>query len=670
MSQEFVEVKITGWSYKGFKTPDVSIKIEDDIDGKRNFTLYQMLSGEGKTTTLQLLRNSFYDINTKLNKSEIKNIIEAIKSDNNEVSEGIFEVKFKLNNKINYRIIVTYDYINNEVEYETIKGDETGHEDGLILPDSISRFVTPEFIHITFFDLELTDGLFEAQRQQTDKIIKKLCKLDYLDEISNSLENFLKEFRKKNKGTLKDTELQKREKDLEKIKKHYKAVMDKSEKQYEKKSSLKKRIKDLKDKREKIIKENKDLTDKIKHVTENLENKNAALREAFQESFNFIKNPLAINQQVYQELISFENNLTKKGIPKSVGESFFLELTKSKECLCGNEMTKNMIENIKKNKHMFLEEENLSIINPIKASISNFENTENYNPDEVFDSLIKHERSISIARNEFNQTTQSSDNEELNNLSVSLDRANRDLEETVNWIENTFEKPYNPMHPHDTECKKTLEKKITDIEEEINKRSGALKESKKITKLKNWLKDIQTVSLQEISKSIIEDINKEVKRVLPLEEIYVESIKNKITLKKLDGSSREKASRGQMARIAYLFLINLLNRPNLKFPFIVDSPVTTFDRIGRSEIARGLVKDHSGQYIGFIFDTEREHFSEVLEKELSNNINLITVFNKSEAANHMTNLAETHNVDVEKFDNGVVSYDKNFFNEFSGVKEN
>ena len=56
-------------------------------------TLYQMLSGEGKTTTLQLLRNSFYDINTKLNKSEIKNIIEAIKSDNNEVSEGIFEVK-------------------------------------------------------------------------------------------------------------------------------------------------------------------------------------------------------------------------------------------------------------------------------------------------------------------------------------------------------------------------------------------------------------------------------------------------------------------------------------------------------------------------------------------------------------------------------------------------
>ena len=68
MSKDFTEVKITGWSYKGFKTPDVEIKIEDNAEGNRNFTLYQMLSGEGKTTTLKLLRNSFYDINKELNK--------------------------------------------------------------------------------------------------------------------------------------------------------------------------------------------------------------------------------------------------------------------------------------------------------------------------------------------------------------------------------------------------------------------------------------------------------------------------------------------------------------------------------------------------------------------------------------------------------------------------
>ena len=524
MSEELTELKITGWSYKGFKTPDVNIKIEDNIDGKRNFTLYQMLSGEGKTTTLKLLRNSFYDINTKLNDTEIKNLIEEIKTDDNEINEGVFEVQFKLNNKTNYRITVTYDYINNEVEYVTNKGDDSGFEEGLLLPETIAKFITPEFINITFFDLELTDGLFEAQRQQTDKIIKKLCKIDYLDDIANSLESFLKSFRKKNQGKLKAPDLQKREKDLEKTQKWYLKVIEKSEKQYEQRSSLKKKIKQLNEKIEKIKKEDKDLTDKIKYLTENLENKNSNLRDAFDKSYNYLKNPMITNNQICEELVNFEDNLTKKGIPKSVGESFFLELSKSNECLCGHEMTEEMKKNIEKNKHIFLEEENLSIINPIKASINNFDKNEKYEPDVIFNSLIKHEREVNIAKNELDQSTKGSENEELRNLSVNHDRAIRDLENIENWITNIFEKPYSPRDPIDTECKKSLEKKILQLENEINERSDALTESKKINLLKEWLKDIQKKSLDEISISIIEDINKEVKRVLPLEEIYVESI--------------------------------------------------------------------------------------------------------------------------------------------------
>ena len=93
------------------------------------------------------------------------------------------------------------------------------------------------------------------------------------------------------------------------------------------------------------------------------------------------------------------------------------------------------------------------------------------------------------------------------------------------------------------------------------------------------------------------------------------------------------------------------------------------DAIGRSEIAKGLVKDHTGQYIGFIFDVEKEEFAEVLQKELSNNINLITVFNKSEASQHMLQLAETNRIDTNEFENGVVAYNEKFFQEFTGVKK-
>ena len=61
---------------------------------------------------------------------------------------------------------------------------------------------------------------------------------------------------------------------------------------------------------------------------------------------------------------------------------------------------------------------------------------------------------------------------------------------------------------------------------------------------------------------MVEKINKEIPRVMPFEKIFVKDIKDKITLGKDSGSA------SQQARIAYLFLIKLLDRPNLNFPFM------------------------------------------------------------------------------------------------------
>jgi hypothetical protein len=329
-------------------------------------------------------------------------------------------------------------------------------------------------------------------------------------------------------------------------------------------------------------------------------------------------------------------------------------------------MTPEMQANIKDNKKLYLDEENIAIVNPIKTAIKGYENIENI--DDIFQNLIKYERETKIAKNEFDQIYENTDDETLKKLANDKANSTLELQEIENWLKNIYNKPYNPQDPPNTESFKTLQRRISDIEEDINKRSKAVTESKKINKLKQWITEIQKDSLDKISEKIIEDINKEVKRVLPLEEIYVESIKNKITLITPDGTKRSGESRGQMARIAYLFLINLLNKSNLKFPLVVDSPVTALDAIGRSEIAKGLIKDHSGQYIGFVFDVEKEQFAEILQKELNNNINLITVFNKSEASQHMIDLADKYKIDIYEFEAGVVAYDHEFFNNFIGSK--
>ena len=364
---------------------------------------------------------------------------------------------------------------------------------------------------------------------------------------------------------------------------------------------------------------------------------------------------MSINKEIKSELELFEKNLTKKEFQKEL-EKLLDEIIESAECLCGNHMTPEMQENIKESKKLFLDEENIAILNPIKTAIKNFEATGNY--EKISDDLISFEREVKIAKNTFDQVYQNTDDEMFNELAQKKAKLDQELEEVEYWLKNVFDQPYNPLEPPMTESKKTLERRINDLTEDVNKRSKAVTESRKINQLKGWLEDIQAVSLDKISKKIIEDINKEEKS-FTFEEIYVKSIKDKITLETPEGNQRSGASRGQMARIAYLFLINLLNRSNLKFPLIVDSPVTALDAIGRSEIAKGLVKDHTGQYIGFIFDVEKEQFAEVLQKELSNNINLITVFNKSEASQHMLQLAETNRIDTNEFENGVVAYNEN-----------
>lgn len=666
MNSEALELKITGWKYSGFKVPNVEVKIEDP-GGKRYFTLYQMLSGEGKTTTLNLLRNSFYDINKKLNATEIKAYIDSVRTDDNTIDQGIFEVNFKINNKTNYRVSVNFDYINNKISYTTNQGDRSGYQEGLILPESISRFITPEFIDISFFDLEFTESLYVAQKQQTDRIIKKLCKLDYLDEVAKNLEIFLKEFRKKNQGKLASKDLEQDEMRSERLKKHFEEVEIKAQKQKDKRANLNKKIKDIKLQMEKIKNEKLDIKNKINKAKENLDLKNESLRESFELAFHSLKNPMTINNDLKNELLEFENNLTKKRIPKGVGEAFFDELIDSNECLCGHTMTNEMKSKIKESKNLYLDEENIAILNPIKTSIKNFEGTQNV--DEVFKNIIKFEREVNIAKNQYNSVYENTEDEKFNKYATESNEIEKELEKIDDWMKN-YEKPFSPNDPVDTECKKTLEKRIYELEESINKRSKAVEESRKIKLLKEWLEEIQINSLNKISKKIIEDINKEVKRVLPLEPIYVSNIKDKITLETEEGRSRSRASAGQMARIAYLFLINLLNKSNLKFPLIVDSPVTALDGIGRKEIAEGLVKDHQGQYIGFIFDVEKQKFSEILEEKLKSNINLITVFNKSEASQHMTDLAIAHKINTDEFDNGVVSYNPEFFNKFEGVKTN
>ena len=215
----------------------------------------------------------------------------------------------------------------------------------------------------------------------------------------------------------------------------------------------------------------------------------------------------------------------------------------------------------------------------------------------------------------------------------------------------------------ETESKKSLEKQLKNIKTEIEEATDTVDLGRKIELIKKYLFEIKKESLKEISNNIIDKINDEVPRLLKYEPIYVKSIKDKITFKDRSG-----ASQGQKVRITYLFLISLLNRSALKFPFIVDSPVTAIDDLSREEVAKSLSSYIDSQYIAFLLPPERNDFADVLEDQLNNNINLIVAFPKNNFTQNLIDQANEfpENTEIGKWSNGIISYNREFFYNFRG----
>jgi hypothetical protein len=136
----------------------------------------------------------------------------------------------------------------------------------------------------------------------------------------------------------------------------------------------------LLDEKRKLEKEQKAIGNKnieIKNAIERATAKQAecetALSKNYEIFFNKIKNPMNLNPEFRNKLNNFVKNLARLKIPKSVGESFFDDLIREKECVCGNHMNEQMIKKILQNKESILSEETWLILSNIKIRL-NFKN--------------------------------------------------------------------------------------------------------------------------------------------------------------------------------------------------------------------------------------------------------------------------------------------------------
>ena len=210
------------------------------------------LSGQGKTTTLNLLRYSFYNFLDDIDSiQKRREAFDALNNKENPSKNGKFTLYLKINNQINYAITLNFDFKNYSIEYFTSAGDGVGDEPGLNLPESLKDHISSEFIKKSFFNLELADELFDEQEKETDKTIINICKLYFLDRISSSFDRYKKNFETKTgNSNVSNEEILQLKHARDKIEEQLEYIIKKEE-EFLEKEKTKTRIKFVRERREK-----------------------------------------------------------------------------------------------------------------------------------------------------------------------------------------------------------------------------------------------------------------------------------------------------------------------------------------------------------------------------------------------------------------------------------
>ena len=127
---------------------------------------------------------------------------------------------------------------------------------------------------------------------------------------------------------------------------------------------------------------------------------------------------------------------------------------------------------------------------------------------------------------------------------------------------------------------------------------------KRKQKFEHYILQIIEMSKTRLKEDIIRKTNEKIARVITDDFIEIERIDRHIYLKQ-----KSAASMGQTLSVAYCYIGTLFEDSELKFPFIIDSPVNSVDKEKRRAVA-DIIPELFNQMIYFVMSAEVAGFAE------------------------------------------------------------
>ena len=366
--------------------------------------------------------------------------------------------------------------------------------------------------------------------------------------------------------------------------------------------------------------------------------------------------------------------LDKAKLPESVAREFFDEIADGEFCICDREITDEIREVIRESAKTHLDSDEFAFLNAMKSAISDKSEPIDSRPANMLSKeLLNLQDSVEeLNRNRkrlegFQYAATESDPKikeafekktrlEVQRESVIKNFNRFDGEDTRVDLERITK-----CNPNDVYAIDTIDSVIEEIDRKIDEITNLREIGSKKELLEKTIDLARTNSRQLIFDEIRDEANKRIKKLMPHNNIEIETIDNGIVL-----SGQSGGSGGETLSVGYAYLSTLFDRTDQhNLPFVVDSPANPIDFDIRASIGK-IIPKLTGQFIAFVISPEKGNFIDSIRETKGDGIRYMTLFNKN-GGRFSSNLSGV-STRVESKD-GYLIVDEQFFNEFQEKQE-
>lgn len=651
------EIKLLGWSAKGFRCPDHQVDLEGHNNEPYHVSLIQMPNGTGKTTTKDLLRLALSGGAQNLRPHEIRSFS---KSEDNFVP-GVMEVRLQVDKKI-VTFVMTFDYSQGKASYKTTF--RSGQNSGFVPPQEIKNFLNPQFINYFILDGELAEKLLNDEQAAAQDVIDALFQVDSLKKISDKVEDYWSQHAA-SVTTKTEQGLTRQKNRVSEIKSRLAVVENDCGVLDQKIAAIQAQLESKKIAHQAAIEKNKTQNADLIKAQESLLAYEKDQAKNTSDLLELCASPQNLSGIFASSIMNLKLGLDRVKLPEAAAREFFEELCDESECICGREINPEIANTIRAKASQYLGSDDVSLLNALKTSIDEAVGVDpqihRINLNSKINILTEKVRSVNAARTLV---------DELIRKASEIDPSVKVAQDEIAFLGGQLREAELNRARYDSDDAsgaiatifgiKVLKQKLEEAQLDLAESTGTLEIKRKTDIIKSILNEAYNTSTKIISTELVEETNQNLKQWLPDNNLEVESIRGHLRLK-----GKEKGSVGENLSVAYGFLSTLFNRTNHSLPFIVDSPAGALDLPVRENIGRTIPR-LTNQFVTFVISSERQKFIDDGLQKVTNDIQYITIFRKR-ISKYFEDASNVSGVSIT--DDGVVVDDRNFFEQFDLVKE-